>query len=67
MEWLIYGDTVRAKALLQANSAAAVRRNVLATQQLLEALHGSDVPLVLLSSHLAQKPWWFSGPPPCCV
>lgn len=40
-------------ALLQANSAAAVRRNILATQQLLEALSGGDVPLVLLSSHLA--------------
>ena len=53
IQWLIHGDTVRAEALLQANSAAAVRRNILATQQLLEALPGSDVPLVLLSSHLA--------------
>ena len=46
---------MRAEALLQANSAAAVRRNILATQQLLEALPGSDVSLVLLSSHLAAQ------------
>ena len=54
IQWLIHGDTVRAEALLQANSAAA-RRNVLATQQLLEALPESGVPLVLLSSHLAAQ------------
>lgn len=32
IQWLIYGDTVRSEALLQANSAAAVRCNILATQ-----------------------------------
>ena len=55
IQWLIHGDTVRAEALLQANSAAGVRRNILATQQLLESLPGSGVPLVLLSSHLAAQ------------
>jgi hypothetical protein len=55
IQWLIHGDTVRSEALLQANSAAAVRRNILATQQLLESLPESGVPLVLLSSHLAAQ------------
>lgn len=55
IQWLIHGDTVRSEALLQANSAAAVRRNILVTQQLLEALPESGVPLVLLSSHLAAQ------------
>jgi hypothetical protein len=55
IQWLIQGDTVRAESLLQANSAAAVRRNILAIQQLLEALPESGVPLVLLSSHLAAQ------------
>lgn len=55
IQWLIHGDTVRVEALLQDNSAAAVRRNILATQQLLESLPESGVPLVLLSSHLAAQ------------
>ena len=35
---LIHGNNVRAEVLLQSNSAAAVRRNIVATQQLLDAL-----------------------------
>ena len=53
IQWLIHGDTVRSEALLQANSAAAVRRNILATQELLASLPESGVSLLLLSSHLA--------------
>ena len=55
IQWLIHGDTVRAEALLQANSAAAVRRNILATLQLLASLPESGVSVVLLSSHLAAE------------
>ena len=55
IQWLIHGDTVRSEALLQANSAAAVRRNILATQQLLASLPESGVSLLLLSSHLAAE------------
>jgi nucleoside-diphosphate-sugar epimerase len=52
-QWLIHANNVRAEELLQTNSAAAVRRNIVATQQLLAALPAGGVPLVLLSSHLA--------------
>ena len=52
---LIHGDAVRSQALLQTNSAAAVRRNILATQQLLASLPGSGVSLLLLSSHRAAE------------
>ena len=55
IQWLIHGDTVRSEALLQANSAAAVRRNIVATQQLLASLPESGVILLLLSSHLAAE------------
>ena len=41
--------------MLQANSCAAVRRNILATQQVLDALPEPGVPLVVLSSHLAAQ------------
>ena len=46
---------MRSEALLQTNSCAAVRRNIQATQQLLDALPESGVPLVVLSSHLAAQ------------
>ena len=46
---------MRAEALLQTNSCTAVRRNIVATQQLLDALPAGGVPLVLLSSHLAAR------------
>ena len=56
IQWLIHGDTVRAEALLQANSVAAVRRNILGTMELLDALPvAGGTPLVLLSSHLAAQ------------
>lgn len=54
-QWLIHANNVRAEALLQSNSAAAVRRNIVATQELLAALPAGGVPLVLLSSHLAAR------------
>jgi nucleoside-diphosphate-sugar epimerase len=54
-QWLIHGNNVRAEELLQTNSCTAVRRNIVATQQLLDALPAGDVPLVLLSSHLAAR------------
>jgi nucleoside-diphosphate-sugar epimerase len=54
-QWLIHGNNVRAEELLQTNSCTAVRRNIVATQQLLAALPAGDVPLVLLSSHLATQ------------
>ena len=54
-QWLIHGNNVRVEDLLQFNSAAAVHRNIVATQQLLDALPASGVPLVLLSSHLAAR------------
>ena len=53
--WLIHGNNVRAEELLQFNSCTAVRRNIVATQQLLAALPAGGVPLVLLSSHLASR------------
>ena len=55
IQWLIHGDTVRSEELLQANSVAALRRNILATQQLLASLPESGVSLLLLSSHLAAE------------
>ena len=54
-KWLIHGTNVRANELLQSNSCTAVRRNIVATQQLLDALPAGGVPLVLLSSHLAAQ------------
>ncbi len=54
-QWLIHGNNVRAEELLQSNSCTAVRRNIVATQQLLAALPACGVPLVLLSSHLAAR------------
>jgi nucleoside-diphosphate-sugar epimerase len=54
-QWLIHGNNVRAEELLQTNSCTAVRRNIVATQQLLAALPAGGVPLVLLSSHLAAR------------
>jgi nucleoside-diphosphate-sugar epimerase len=54
-QWLIHGSNVRAEELLQSNSCTAVRRNIVATQQLLDALPAGGVPLVLLSSHLAAQ------------
>jgi len=54
-QWLIHGNNVRAEQLLQTNSCTAVRRNIVATQQLLAALPAGGVPLVLLSSHLAAR------------
>jgi len=54
-QWLIHGNNVRAEELLQSNSCTAVRRNIVATQQLLTALPAGGVPLVLLSSHLAAR------------
>ena len=54
-QWLIHANNVRAEELLQTNSCTAVRRNIVATQQLLAALPAGDVPLVLLSSHLATQ------------
>ena len=54
-QWLIHGNNVRAEELLQSNSCTAVRRNIVATQQLLDALPAGGVPLVLLSSHLAAR------------
>ena len=55
IQWLIHGDTVRSEALLQANGAVAVRRNILATQKLLASLPECGVSLLLLSSHLAAE------------
>jgi hypothetical protein len=46
---------VRSEALLQADSAAAVRRNILVTQQLLVSLPERGVNVLLLSSHLAAE------------
>ena len=54
-QWLIHGNNVRAEELLQSNSCTAVRRNIVATQQLLDVLPAGGVPLVLLSSHLAAR------------
>jgi nucleoside-diphosphate-sugar epimerase len=54
-QWLIHGNNVRAEEILQSNSATAVRHNIVATQQLLDALPAGGVPLVLLSSHLAAR------------
>jgi nucleoside-diphosphate-sugar epimerase len=54
-QWLIHGNNVRAEEILQSNSCTAVRRNIVATQQLLGALPAGGVPLVLLSSHLAAR------------
>jgi hypothetical protein len=54
-QWLIHGNNVRAEELLQSNSCTAVRHNIVATQQLLDALPAGGVPLVLLSSHLAAR------------
>lgn len=54
-QWLIHGNNVHAEELLQTNSCTAVRRNIVATQQLLAALPSGDVSLVLLSSHLATQ------------
>lgn len=54
-QWLIHGNNVRAEELLQSNSCTAVRRNIMATQQLLDALPAGGLPLVLLSSHLAAR------------
>ena len=54
-QWLIHGNNVRAEELLQTNSCTAVRRNIVATQQLLDGLPAGGVPLVLLSSHLATQ------------
>ena len=53
---------MRSEALLQVNSAAAVRRNVLGTQQLLASLPENRVSLSLLSSHLAAKRCGVAGP-----
>jgi len=55
IQWLIHGDSVRSETLLQANSCAAVRRNIQSTQQFLDALPEPGVPLVVLSSHLAAQ------------
>ena len=46
-------DPLDGLAELQANGAAAVRRNILATQQLLASLPQSGVSVLLLSSHRA--------------
>ena len=67
---VIHGDTVRSEALLQRNSCAAVRCNILATQQLLASLPESGVSLLLLSSHLAAEALvaqWAASHPSCTV
>lgn len=54
-QWLIHGNNVRAEEILQSSSCTAVRRNIVAIQQLLDVLPAGGVPLVLLSSHLAAR------------
>ena len=61
MSRLIHGSTCRAKALLQPNVSTAVRRNIRATAQRLEALPDCRGDLVLLSSHQAARRCGIAG------